>query len=199
VKLKYAGPKPLISYSGINFDNNKEDKYVYLNVVAQLINAIDHDYIADKTYIYNTSSQRLSDDEIVTLLRSHDANILIKAQERVNASNDDITEMLQRARHNQVLEEENINILVKNIILMREYMLQRSFNKSIYYSAINVLAELLKTDHIDFVIAPMFAKYVHVFHSVQGVFSGKKIPIESKIDIYTQDGKLFVKLDVITL
>jgi len=34
--LKYVGPKPLISHTGIEFDKNKEDKYVYLPIVAKL-------------------------------------------------------------------------------------------------------------------------------------------------------------------
>lgn len=34
--LKYVGPKPHILHTGIDFDNNKEDKYIYLPIVVEL-------------------------------------------------------------------------------------------------------------------------------------------------------------------
>jgi len=46
--LKYVGPRPHISHTGIEFDSNKEDKFVYLNFVVQLIKALSHDYFEDK-------------------------------------------------------------------------------------------------------------------------------------------------------
>ena len=46
--LKYVGPKPIISYTGIELDKNKEDKFVYLGVVTKLIQALDHKYIGYK-------------------------------------------------------------------------------------------------------------------------------------------------------
>jgi transcriptional regulator NrdR family protein len=197
--LKYAGPKALISYSGIDFEQSKEDKYIYLNVVAQLIKAIDHEYIPEKTYVYHTDSKRLSDDEIIDILKKYDPDILKRAEAQTQETYDEIKESIVRAKHNKILSHENIEVLVKNIELMKEYQLQRSFNKSIYYSAINILADILKRDHIDYVIAPMFAKFAHVFHSIQGVFSNRKFPIDSRLEIYSEHGKLMVKLDVITL
>ena len=82
---------------------------------------------------------------------------------------------------------------------MHDYIIQRSINKSVYYCAINALAKLLKQDHIDHIITPMYQKFVHVLHSVQGVLKQEKFPIDTKIDIYKEQGQLFVKLQVITL
>ena len=66
--IKYAGPKAIISHTGICFDTNKEDKYVYLDIALQLVEALDHDYLENKTYVH-TLEKRLSNDEIVTLLK----------------------------------------------------------------------------------------------------------------------------------
>jgi len=66
MNIKYAGPKPIISHRGINFDNNKEDKYVYLNVAVQILKSLDHEYVKDKVYTYDITAQRLSEDELVT-------------------------------------------------------------------------------------------------------------------------------------
>ncbi len=54
--LKYVGSKPIISFTGIELDKNKEDKFVYLGIVVELLKALDHSYIEDKSYIYEERS-----------------------------------------------------------------------------------------------------------------------------------------------
>jgi hypothetical protein len=66
-----------------------------------------------------------------------------------------------------------------------------------YYCVVDALAELLKKDHIDYVIAPMFQKFAHVLHSVQGSLKTRKFPIDTQLEIYQKDGKLLVKLKVL--
>ena len=80
---------------------------------------------------------------------------------------------------------------------MHDYLVQRSVNKSVYYCAINALAELLKNDHIDYVITPMYQTFAHVLHSVQGVLLKDKISIDTKLDIYKKDNQLLIKLKVL--
>jgi len=41
--IKYVGPRPTISHRGINFKDGKEDKYVYLMIGIQILQAIDKD------------------------------------------------------------------------------------------------------------------------------------------------------------
>lgn len=197
MELKYVGPKPIISHTGIEFDNNKEDKFVYLNIVVQLLKALNHDYFEDKTYIYETSTVRLPTDELFRDLKRFCPNIELLMEEKDHDIEEEIKHHLQRAEENSVLNKENREVLQNNINLMHDYLVQRSINKSIYYCAINALAELLKKDHIDHVIAPMFQKFSHVLHSVQGSLLKQEYPIDTALDIYKQDGKLVVKLQVI--
>ena len=70
MELKYVGPKPIISHTGINFDNNKEDKFVYLNIVVQLLKSLNHQYITDKVYTYQPDMNRLSTNELHDELKS---------------------------------------------------------------------------------------------------------------------------------
>ena len=196
MKLKYVGPKVLISKHGIDFDNNKEDKYVYLNIAMQLLEALDYEYIEDRVHTYNTDSRRLSDDEITANDKKYCPNadeFIEQAKEKAERYFDD---ELKRARKNKNLNDDERLALTNNIMIMREYMIQRAANKSVYYCIIKALAERLKKDNIDYVIAPMFQKFAHVFHSVQGVLRQQKTPIDSVMEIYEEAGKLLVKLDV---
>ena len=194
--LKYVGPQVHISATGITFDNNKEDKYVYLHIALQILKAIDHEYIEDRVYVYNADTKRLNNDELFEISKKYCKSmddVIDKAETDAEAY---VDELLERARTNRVLDETERQILIKNITMMSNYIIQRAVNKAVYYCIIQTLAELLKKDNIDYIIAPMFQKFSHVFHTIQGVLINQKVPINSNMEIYEEDGKLLVKLDV---
>jgi len=199
MELKYVGPKPIISHTGIEFDNNKEDKYDYLNIVVQLIKALDHEYFDDKTYSYEAQTVRLSPEELYDELKKLCPNISALMEKENHNVEEEIEHNLKRAEENAVLNEVNKEILQNNINIMHDYIVQRSINKSVYYCVVDVLAELLKKDNIDYIIAPMFQKFTHVLHSVQGSLTRQKHPIDTALDIFEKDGKLLVKLQVINI
>ena len=199
MELKYVGPKPIISHTGIEFDNNKEDKYAYLNIVLQLLKALDHDYFDDRTYVYQSNTNRYADSELERELKKYCPNIEKLINKENHNVEDEIKHNLLRAKESDTLDDESKTVLKNNIRIMHDYLVQRSINKSVYYCAINALAELLKKDHIDHIIVPMFQKYAHVLHSVQGSLRQQEFPIDTKLDIYQEDGKLLAKLQVINI
>jgi len=197
MELKYVGPKPIISHTGIEFDNNKEDKFAYLNIVVQLLKALNHDYFEDKTYTYNSDTSRLNNDDLMRELKVFcpDMNSLMEKEN--HKIEEEILHNIQRANENNVLNDENKEVLQNNINLMHDYLVQRSINKSVYYCAINSLAELLKEDHIDYIVVPMFQKYDHVLRSVQGSLLQQKFQIDTNLEIFQENGVLLAKLQVI--
>jgi len=195
--LKYVGPKPIISQHGISFDNNKDDKYVYLGIVLELLKALDHNYFEDKTYIYNTETNKFDDRTLYHELGKYCQNIDSLVDKESHNIEDEIEENLQHAEKNSFLEPEDREVLIKNITIMHDYMLQRSVNKAVYYCAITALANLVKKDHIHYIIVPMFQSFVHVLHSIQGVLREEKFPIDTDLEIYKKNGKLLVKLKII--
>lgn len=196
MRLKYVGPKPIISHTGIDFDNNKEDKFAYLNIVVQLLKALNHEYFEDKVYKYNTETHRLNNDELFRELERFCPNLnsIIKAEN--HTTEDKVEHTSQRAKESDTLTDQDKKTLQNNLNIMHDYILQRAINKRVYYCAVDALAQLLKNDHIDYIIAPMFQKFAHVLHSVQGVLQKGKTPIDTKLDIYQEDGQLLVKLQV---
>jgi hypothetical protein len=195
--LKYAGPKPLISAHGVEFDLNKEDKFVYLSIVAELILALNHEYVEDKRYTYLTSNKPMDSDRIFELIRQTDPLLDQEIKERQTLVEQEIDEELERAHTNKVLCEEEKEVLVKNIQLLRNYRINRSINKTVYYSGITSLAHIIQKGHIDRIIAPMFPKFQHVFHSIQGALLKLHPAIDSAIDIYEKEGHLSVELEIL--
>ncbi len=197
MKLKYVGPKPIISHTGIDFDNNKEDKFAYLNIVVQLLKALSHDYFEDETYSYHADTSRLSNDELLRELSKFCPDIDHLMEKENHNIEDEIRHNLLRAKESDTLTDADKETLRNNIQIMREYIVQRSVNKSVYYCVINALAELLKNEHISYIVAPMFQTFAHVLHSVQGVLLKEKTSMNTRLDIYQEDGKLLVKLQVL--
>jgi hypothetical protein len=184
MNIKYAGPKPIISHRGINFDNNKEDKYVYLNVAVQILKSLDHEYIKDRVYTYDITSQRLSNNELEKELSCYCQNIDKLVEVQNHNIEDEIEHLVQRAHENMVLSDEDKRTLENNINIMHDYLIQRSVNKRVYYCVIDELANIIQKGKIDYIIVPMFQTFLHTLHSLQGSLTKLKQPILSDLDIY---------------
>jgi hypothetical protein len=197
--LEYAGPKPHISHTGIDFDNNKEDKYVYLPVVVELIKALSHDYFEDKKYVYSTDETRVDAPRLMHDLENLCPNLPDLVKKENVCVEEEIEDNIQRTHESRTLTDEDKTILENNINIMHDYLVQRAVNKSVYYCVIQVLADLLKKDHIDYIIVPMLPNFTHVLHSVQGALLKEKFPIDTTLAIYNEASKLLVKLQVINL
>jgi len=196
MELKYVGPKPIISHTGIEFDNNKEDKFAYLNIVIQLLKALDHDYFEDKTYVYQADTARVTSKELINELKKYCPNINQLMNKENHNVEEEIQHNIQRAHENAILSDEVKSVLEENIKIMHDYLIQRSVNKSIYYCAVDALASLLVKDHIDYIIVPMFQTFFHVLHSAQGCLQKQKADMDTNLEILQKDGKLLAKLTV---
>jgi hypothetical protein len=196
--IKYAGPKAIFSHTGIYFDTNKEDKYVYLDIAAQLVEALDHDYIDRKVYRH-TLEKHLSDSEILGILKAKCNNLDALMDSADHDTEELLDEDLKRAHANRLLNETEREVLEKNITIMHDYMIQRSVNKSAYYCLMKLLADIASKDHIDEITLPMQQNYMHVLHSLQGTLIKEKRPMDTEISIYEKDKKLFVTLKVVNL
>ncbi len=198
--IKYAGPKPIISHTGIKFDTNKEDKYVYINIAIQLLKALDHEYYENKIYTYNADTHRLSDDEMMDELKNYCPDIEKMIDKEDHNVEEEIENSIHRADENTILTDTCKETLKNNINIMHDYLIQRSINKRVYYCVINALAKMVEKDNIDYIVTPMFNKFAHVLHSLQGALThGKRRPIDTDMNIYKDDGALFVKLKVINI
>lgn len=195
--LKYVGPKPIISHTGIDFDNNKEDKFAYLNIAVQLLKALDHEYFKDKSYRYHADTSRLSSDELLKELQKYCPNLETLMKEVSYKTTENIEHEIQRIQDSSTLKDEDKEVHINNINLMYDYIVQRAINKDVYYCAINSLAKMVQKDQINYVITPMFQTFAHVLHSIQGVLFKSEFTLDTKIDIYQEDGKLLVKLKVL--
>jgi hypothetical protein len=196
MQIKYVGPKPLISKTEISFDPQYDDRYIYLNITVQLLRALDHQSFEEKTYQYPIDSQRLSDSDIINGLNKYCPNLESTVQTSIKAEQRIIDDEIKHVKENMPISETEKEALIKNMKMMQSYRLQYAINETVYNSAIQALATCVKEDHIDYIIVPMFQRFAAVLHSVQSELLEQKFPIDTKIDIYEENGKLMAKMEV---
>ncbi len=196
MKLEYVGPRPLISKRGVSFDSNKEDKYIYLVGILQLMRAIDHEYDDQKIHIYTTESRTFTSDEIIKAINQYCSDmetVMIEANHSAEAY---VDEKLRRAENSVCFNSEETHVLINNITLMRYYTIQRYVNKCIYYYVVKVFVNQLKHTGITYISLPANKTFLHVFRTIQRTLQQQKSPVASKLTFYNENGNFSVKLSM---
>ncbi len=196
MQIKYVGPKPLISKTGISFDSQHDDRYTYLNIAVQLLQALDHHYFEDKTYQYAIDSKRLTDSEVAEGLKKYCKDLEKVVQASIKEEQAMIEDEILRVNENTTMSDIEKEALIKNINIMRSYKLQYSTNETLYNCAVRSLALKVKQEQIDYIVVPMFQRFAAVLHSVQDELAEQKFSIDSRMEIYEEDGRLLARMEV---
>ena len=168
MKIEYAGPRPMISQHGVQFKDGKEDKYVYLMISIQILQAINKNYDGHRSYSYDTSTKRFTDENIHEILNSYDTTLEndVKKEEVYYSSkiNDEIKNIYERDN----LTESEKNAWINNLEIMKKYRIQRAVNKIYYMHSIELIKEIIMRENIKEIDTPFYEKYWHVLQTIQG-------------------------------
>jgi len=194
MKIEYAGPRPMISQHGIDFKEGKEDKYVYLMISIQILQAIDKDYEGHKSYSYDTKTKRFTNDEIHNILNSYSNTLQKDTEEEKESYTEKINEEIEHIKSRDNLKELEKLAWVKNLEIMKNYRIQRSINKIYYMHSINMIKEVIKREHIKEIDTPFYEKYWHVLQTLQGALSKGRRSVHTNLEIEKIDGSMIAKL-----
>lgn len=196
VHLKYTGPRAIISHSGIGFDRCKQDKYLYIPFTLHLLKAIDYEYAAERCHVYTPEGVWWNDTQMHEIIVHYCAEADTRARRRLARKNTEIDRDIATAETHPFFTADAREAWVKNLQLMRSYMLQRTLNKSLYYSALDALATLLVRKKIAYLQAPFSAEHFHVFHSIEGSMQRLRFSLSTKMSVYEKSGALLVRLEL---
>lgn len=195
--LQYVGPKQICSASGVGFQCNKEDKYIYLGVLCDLITSLDYDYNNNENHATQAGQRDFDEKTILSTIRSFVPDLDTHIQERIDKTVTDIEASIARAQHNPLLAREAKEALIKNIQIMEAYQIQRATNKAVYYAGMDVLAGIVKKRRIKYIKTTMEPKLLHVLHSLQGTLRRLHPPIDSKMEIVEKQEHLVAELQIL--
>jgi hypothetical protein len=165
MKLKYTGPKEIISAHGVSFKKGKDDKYVYIYPSFNLYNAIHHNYEKNSIYTHNIEGKRLNDDDLfdkIISLNSLFKESLEKSIENVeNYLNDEIEKVSEHKEYN----EEEQRVFKNNLIIMKNYRKQREINKIVYNLLIETIVDDIFNHKLKEINAPFNERYWHILQT----------------------------------
>ena len=199
MQIKYAGPRPVITHHGVTFKDGKEDKYVYLMIGIQILNAIDKDFGEQKSYSYDINTKRFTNEEILRTMLQYEPNLeLDTTKEKVSYEQKLDIEIEDVAQKN--LSDLEKEILVNNLKIMKEYRIQRAVNKIYYMHNIYEIASIIKREKIMEIDTPFYEKYWHVLRTLQGELTKGKSYINTDLKIEKNtEGDMVAKLLILNI
>ena len=194
MQIKYAGPRPVITHHGVTFKDGKEDKYVYLMVGIQILNAIDKDFGEQKSYSYDVTTKRLSNEEILKIMLQYEPNLEHDVSSESSSYEKKLDIEIEDVENKNLSDLEK-EILVNNFEIMKEYRIQRATNKIYYMHNIYEIASVIKREKITEIDTPFFEKYWHVLRTLQGELAKGKGSINTDLKIQKNSkGDMVAKL-----
>lgn len=158
----------MVSQHGVQFKDGKEDKYVYLMISIQILQAIDKSYEGHQSYSYDTTSKRFSNDEIEEILNAHSSTLGESIQKEEEYYSLKIEDEIKTIEERTNLVDGEKKAWVNNLKIMKNYRIQRAVNKIYYMHSIDLIKDIIMRENIKEIDAPFYEKYWHVLQTIQG-------------------------------
>lgn len=197
MRLKYMGPRPIITHHGVSFKEGKEDKYVYLVSVIEILHALEHIDDVTKEFHYYEKNLSLKDCEMEDAIKKYHQDLECVMEQEIASFEKHLDQEEQSVDLNQVLKPEEKEALRNNYRYMRAYRIQRAKNKVFYFHAIHTVVELIKAKKIKKLATTFDEHHWHVLQTIEGdLMKGKgglRATLETKSD---KDNTLLITLSV---
>ena len=187
MKIEYAGPRPMISQHGIQFKDGKEDKYVYLMISIQILQAINKSYKGHKSYSYDTTTKRFTDSEIHEILHNYSNTLDEDVLKEEQYYEQKILDEIEHIKVRENLTQTERDAWVNNLEIMKQYRIQRSINKIYYMHSINLIKQIIKREKIKEIDTPFYEKYWHVLQTIQGALEEGRDSVHTNLEIEKND------------
>ncbi|WP_418178840.1 hypothetical protein ACN2EN_06945 [Aliarcobacter lanthieri] len=182
MKLEYVGFRPIISQNGISFKQGKDDKFIYLPYVYEIINALSNNYETNKNYSYSIKVGSDNISKLYNRILDHFSNLDEDIEKKLNSYEKHLDLELEDIENRTNLSDIEKDIYKTNLNLMRDYRIKRAKNKIFYYYSVLSIAETIKTNKIKEINIPFNEKFWHVLKTLQGVLASEKINSNIKVE-----------------
>ena len=194
MRLMHVGNKPIISHTGIDFSIGKEDKYVYIEPAAQILDFLGN---LDRTKSSTISpNKELDEMEVFDVLNKqrpkYDLFCKQKLIEYEKKLDDEINEVTVLSRLVDVEKE----VLKRNLNYMRDYRLQRATNKLVYEELINGCIDIIQKKEIKEVNMPLSLTFVHVAKSFESTLALINRTLIATVDVMLDTAQPYTRFTV---
>lgn len=196
MRLKYMGPRPVITHHGVSFKEGKEDKYVYLVVSLEILKALEHIHDEIKEVHHFEKNGKMKDIEMEEMVAKYHPDLEEVMQREVASFEKHLDEEIENINQNHILNNDEKSALKNNYIAMRNYRIQRAKNKIFYFHAIQTISELIKQRKIKQLVTHFDEHHWHVLHTLEGELGRGKAGLRSHLDTFSEDNSMKIKLSI---
>jgi hypothetical protein len=164
--LHYAGPKPICSHHGVAFDEAHEDRYVYLELLTQLVEALQKRSPVDGTIHFGIKKRHWSDEELWEKIKRLFPDIQATVEAARAEADETIAHKEEEIDKHRRIDPQEAEIWAKNLALMRPVITQRQINKAVYHRLIDRLADLLAERGVARIEIPLMGRFHHALRSL---------------------------------
>lgn len=175
MKFEYVGYKPIINQHGVSFKQGKDDKYIYLPFIYEILDAVNSDYDTNKNRSYSIKIDNSNIDKLYKQLLSLNPDL----ENKINLELEEYKKHIQN-KYNEIENRHNMNeiekyVYINNLKSMEMYRINRAKNKIFYYAAVYAIANLIKIKKIKKLEIPFNEKFWHTLKTLQGVLSAERV------------------------
>jgi len=171
MKLTYTGPKEIISPHGVDFKDGKEDKYVYMTYAMEIFYAIHHDYEKNRVYTHTIDKKLLEDEQILNKILSIKPELHEKYKEGIKLLEEELNKEIEEVKeHTELVADEQL-AFKNNLIIMKNYRIQRQINKIIYQQLVEIIVDDIFEHKLKQISTPFTEQFWHVLQTIQGELS----------------------------
>jgi len=197
IKLKYVGSRPKVSGKGVTFDQTKPDRYTFLNAAIELLEALSFEAKeGKKVYLYDVKKKEYSSRKLTELLTKYCGDLDAIFNTREETTNALIKKYINRVKKNEKIGKDERKAWLGNIKIMRDYYLQYVTNESAYECALNALADMIHSSHIDTVTFPLGRNHGLVLSHLVHVLRDHKPPYDATMRVKDNKGVAVGELDM---
>jgi len=187
---KYTGPKPFINQHGIFFKDGKEDKYIYLKMAIRVLLSIDKVYRKQTKFkLFIDNHDNLTANDILEILKMYEPNFEQHIIDEEKKYEIHIENMIKEVEQNHIISESEKNVWIKNINIMKDYMIQREINKLYYIHIIKLIKDIIHKDNIKEIDIDFNLEHWHILESIAGNLSYGVKSVQTAIKVQEDNQK----------
>ena len=196
MKLKYVGPRPVITHHGVTFKDGKEDKYLYLSAALEILRSLEQikDEVNEVHYFEKTIT--LNDDEMSKMVLKYHPDLESVMEKEIESFEIHLQDEIANVDKNHILSENEKETLRNNFKIMMPYRIQRAKNKIFYFHAIVTVGEIVKAKKIAKIVTNFDDKHWHVLHTLEGELARGKFAIKSNLKTFSEEDKLKISMQI---
>jgi uncharacterized protein YfbU (UPF0304 family) len=193
MRLYEVGPKPTVSPRGVNFDNTKPDRYIFLSPAIELMETLDFDNTEASQNIHEVVKGGYRGIELEDKIKEYCPDIEVLIDDVEIKTQKLIDELKERVENNSNISYDEKRAWLGNIDTMRDYYLQYVANETVYKCLLKSMADRFVKSHIETITFPLRKNYGLVLQDLSYILREHRPPFDAEITVEKGDNGLFGK------